>query len=71
MINIEDECGDLFTIEEFIEDCKSGGFIDYDGYGNFANLTQYEPSIDVYPSKLLANKIKVPTWATHILWYNR
>jgi hypothetical protein len=71
MIINQEDIGDLYTIEEFIDACKAGGFIDYDGYGNFANLTQYESSIDVYPSKLLANKIKVPTWATHILWYNR
>jgi len=32
--------GDHMTLEDFIEYCKHGSFIDYDGYGRYATDTQ-------------------------------
>lgn len=60
--------GDLFTIEEFSEYCITGGFIDYDGFGLYANKTQ-QSDISVKPSSF----IKYPQRKdfTHIIWFNR
>ena len=41
-VNYEDstEYGDFFTLKEFIDMCECGGFIDYDGHGNYATAEQ-------------------------------
>lgn len=62
------DCGDLMTLDEFIEDCKSGCFIDYDGYGYYSDGV-YETDIKVYPSNVLDGEIQYK-W-THVNWYNR
>ena len=63
--------GDHMTMGEFIEHCRDGGFINYDGFGNYATDTEVldEPSIDVKPSMVLDGTIDL-TWS-HIVWYNR
>jgi hypothetical protein len=72
---IDHESGDLFTIAEFVEMCKHSSFIDYDGMGNWATETMREKgSWDnpkwIYPSQIV-DGLQPPTWATHVLWYNR
>ena len=66
MVEFDDSCGELFTVKEFLDDCESGGFIDYDGYGNPVKdgLLMEMP---ICPSQ----RDQIPTSATHILWYNR
>jgi len=62
------EYGDHMTIEKFRECVAYGGFIDYDGSGNFATATQmsnFEVSPSAFPS------MEVPKWATHVVWFNR
>ena len=69
--------GDLMTVEEFVKCVESGGFIDYDGWGNPAQDPKLLPwlvesdikmddSINIIPSKM-----NIPRDATHIVWYNR
>lgn len=42
--------GDLITKESFIEDCKDGSFIDYDGFGNPAKDGLVNEKLNIYPS---------------------
>lgn len=60
--------GDLFTMEEWLECVADGGFIDYDGYGNYATLNETS-NIEVKPSDVKKGTID-KTW-THIMWYNK
>jgi len=61
--------GDLIPLEEFIEDVKSGTFIDYDGFGEMA--TENETSgVSIKPSQIHKG-YNFPEWCTHILWFNR
>jgi hypothetical protein len=48
--------GDHMFLDEFIEDCKCGGFIDYDGFGYYATADQ-ETDIEVVPSEIMEGKI--------------
>ena len=67
---IEPDSGDLMTIPDFLNAVRSGCFIDYDGYGNWATKTHYEPSHIVLPSNITKGE-GWPSWASHVLWYNR
>jgi hypothetical protein len=62
--------GDHMTIERWLQCVECGGFIDYDGHGNLATETQLS-DIVVYPSDVTALKLKMPSWATHVMWFNR
>ena len=46
---IKKDDGDLMSLREFISCCKSGGFIDYDGYGRYVKDNK-ETDITIYPS---------------------
>lgn len=58
---------DVYTVEEFIECCNDGAFIDSDGSGYPVKDTLADRSISIYPSNLK----KIPNDATHIVWYNK
>jgi hypothetical protein len=60
--------GELMTIEDWKECCERGGFIDYDGHGRFATAEGFT-KIPVCPSE--RDYFELPSWATHIVWYNR
>ena len=67
---------DLMTIEDFISYCKSGSFIDYDGYGHLADQNQMYWQTYIFPSEILklvkSNKLKrLNEKYTHIVWFNR
>lgn len=73
--------GTLMTVEDFAECVKTGGFIDYDGWGNLAIVDKCS-SLTVTPSSFKKGKcftaifehrdqIDIPDWATHVVWYNR
>lgn len=64
-----DDFGDLMTMNDFIECCEDGGFIDYDGSGYYASETKLNGSITVYPS--MVRKGTIDKRYTHIMWYNR
>jgi hypothetical protein len=63
-----EEGSDVYTVADFKETCKTGGFIDYDGMGSPAKDGKVAPKVEhwVYPSSLI-----IPDDATHIVWYNR
>jgi len=58
---------DIMTVAEFKENCESGGFIDYDGFGHPVRGGFENDDIEICPSGLS----EIPTHATHIAWYNR
>ncbi len=62
--------GDCMTMGDWVECVKSGGFIDYDGYGELANENSVS-NIEVSPSDITAFNLTMPDWATHVIWYNR
>lgn len=62
--------GDLMTVEEWLDCVKTGGFIDYDGSGSLATKDGV-CDIRIQPSDITALKLELPTWCTHIVWYNR
>jgi hypothetical protein len=65
--NLQNDEDDVYTIEEFIECCECGAFIDYDGHGYPVKDNLSDWMILIKPSTL----DKIPQDATHIVWYNR
>jgi len=63
-----DPYGDLMSLEEFIDCCQTGCFIDYDGHGYYATAT-HESDIEVVPSDIVKGNIL--TKFSHVKWYNR
>jgi len=59
---------DVYTLKEFIEMCKSGGFVDSDGFGVYA-FEDKKSDIKIYPSDIRGGKIRNDF--THIVWYNK
>lgn len=59
---------DVYALGEFIECCKDGGFIDYDGFGVYA-FEDKKSDIKIYPSDVMNDKIRKDF--THVVWYNR
>ena len=59
--------GDLMTIEEFVENVKSGGFIDYDGYGYYVKDNK-QSDITIRPSDV-ENGIRKDF--NKVIWFNR
>ncbi len=62
------EYGDLMTMKDFEECVESGGFIDYDGSGNYSDGKQMS-NISVYPSDVIANNHD-KTWG-FVVWFNK
>lgn len=62
-----DGIGDLMPVEEFLESCRSGFFIDYDGFGFPARDCMVDESTRIQPS----TRHKLPADATHVVWINR
>ena len=60
--------GDVMSLEEFVDCCRSGGFIDYDGYGKYVKAHQ-ETDIKIHPSDVKHNSIRKDF--DTIIWYNR
>lgn len=61
--------GDKMTLQEFVGYCECGGFIDYDGSGNYSDGKK-ESDIAIYPSDITKYK-RYRTDFTHVIWYNR
>jgi hypothetical protein len=60
--------GNLMTLSDFTSNIRSGGFIDYDGFGKYATLTE-ESDILINPSDIKSNLYRNDF--THVNWYNR
>lgn len=62
----------VLELKEFIEDCKNGNFIDYDGFGYYSNsriVHEDNDELRVYPSQITGGIIKHEYKYVH--WYNR
>lgn len=70
MTPIDHDCGHLITRAAFEESVRTGMFIDYDGFGEYATATEVSDVV-VKPSRLGERGFVWPPWATHVLWYNR
>lgn len=60
--------GDVMKMEDFVESCKNGWFIDYDGYGNYI---QDDKMTDIV---ILPSDIKSGVFRRNfekIIWFNR
>jgi hypothetical protein len=60
--------GDVMTLEDFVECCKDGGFIDYDGSGNYATEDKMT-DIKVYPNDIITNMYRKDF--PKVVWFNR
>lgn len=60
--------GDLMTLQEFIECCECGGFIDYDGSGNYSTATEMSDK-EVVPSDITNGIIDYSY--SHVVWFNK
>ncbi len=58
---------DIYTIKEFISDCKWGLLTDYDGFGEYVDGDKVT-NIRVYPSDVPNNYHK---FFDGVCWYNR
>ena len=70
----KDFVGDLIPLQEWIDEVKAGGFIDYDGMGDYATAThcwKQEGMSWIYPSDVGTARFNPPEGCTHILWYNK
>jgi hypothetical protein len=61
--------GDHFTLADFKACCECGGFVNSDGIGDLATATQVS-DVPIKPSQILTG-CELPTWCTHVVWYNK
>jgi hypothetical protein len=60
--------GDKMSLAEFIDNVKHGGFIDYDGFGNYTKDGKMS-NIEIYPSDVKKGNIRKDF--DSIIWFNR
>lgn len=60
--------GDVMSLEEFVNHCKNGNLINYDGYGRYVKDGK-ETDIEIYPSDVKNNYVR--TEFDTIIWFNR
>ncbi len=60
--------GNLMEINKFISYCKSGCFIDCDGWGYYSNGDEVFEDKVVYPSDVEEG---LDTNYSHVLWFNK
>jgi len=60
--------GHIMSLEDFIDNVKCGGFIDYDGYGNYVKDGK-TTDINIHPSDVKHGAIRKDF--DTIVWYNR
>lgn len=61
----------VITLEAFLEAVQAGAFIDYDGFGYYADAVQglLYPQVVVVPSDVKKGKLR--TEFSHVVWFNR
>jgi hypothetical protein len=63
------EDDDIMLMEDFIKECKYGGFIDYDGFGHpITEDNKINDNIWIKPSSVLKG---INTQYHKIVWYNK
>ena len=60
--------GDHMTLEYFINCCKNGLLISYDGFGKYATNNEMS-DIEIYPSDIKRGKYRKDF--SHVVWFNR
>lgn len=60
--------GDKMDLIDFIDTCKDGGFIDYDGSGNYMKDGKMS-DISIYPSDVKFNSIRKDF--DTMVWFNK
>lgn len=60
--------GNVMTLKDFTECCLDGGFIDYDGSGNYIKDNKMT-NITIYPSDITNNLYRKDF--DKIIWFNR
>lgn len=67
---IDPEFGHLMPIADWLQACQTGCFIDYDGSGCLATST-HKSDVVISPSDVTLFQLSMPSWATHVVWYNK
>lgn len=62
------DVGTLMTWRRFLRDVDDGMLDDYDGFADLATADAVS-RVQVAPSG--ARGLARPSWATHVVWYNR
>jgi hypothetical protein len=74
----------VIELKEWLQNVSDRYFADYDGHGEYATKTEVS-NIAVCPSDITdgiekfkrgvfdisKDELKIPSWATHVVWYNR
>ena len=60
--------GDKMTLDEFINDCKEGYFIDSDGSGYYGTEDK-QTDLPIYPSSIISGIYR--TDFSHVYWFNK
>lgn len=60
--------GDVMTLKDFVSCCKCGGFIDYDGSGNYMKDGKIS-NINILPSDVKYGMVRKDF--DQIIWFNR
>jgi hypothetical protein len=64
--------GDVMTLSDFCDCVHAGGFIDSDGFGNYAKMIDgvlMESDVTLAPSTVKCYYLR--TDMTHVVWYNK
>lgn len=67
MFKNDQEVGDLYSIREFQDMCVCGAITPHDGNGYLASATHFNPG----SSAFLSMRPTKPSWATHVMWFNK
>jgi hypothetical protein len=60
--------GDVMSLSTFIDNVKDGGFIDYDGHGNYLKEDKMT-DIEIYPSDIKKGNLRKEF--DRIIWFNK
>lgn len=70
--NEYEDGGDVMTLSDFCDDVHAGGFVDSDGFGNYAKMIDgvlMESDVSLAPSTVKCYYLR--TDMTHVVWYNK
>lgn len=65
---LSEDLGHIMPLQEFIDNCNDGGFIDYDGWGYYVKDGK-KSDITIIPSDIKHNKVRKDF--DTIVWLNR
>jgi hypothetical protein len=61
---------DKITLTSWTQQVKFKNLIDYDGHGYLATKAGVSDA-QIRPSDFTTGSVKIPSWVTHICWFNR